>query len=592
MISLRRTFACLFLTGAFGAFLAPGLAAQTIIDACYIEKTGVLYMIDPGGTKPGSLPTACANPGKHITFSWVDGAGANHGALTGLSADDHPQYLLISGVRALTGALKAGGNKLTGLAAATASGDAVRIDEAVVDGDAAGGDLGGTFPNPTVIAIQGNAVNAVAPTDGQLLGWDAATSSWKPMNAQMVISDHSNLSGLTGDDHPQYLLANGVRAGSFAVTGSGAIPIEGRGDRMMWYGDKAAFRAGSFLSDEANDVNVGRYSVAMGREATAQGRASIAMGDNSVATGEASISLGSGSVAQGLYSTAIGHNSFALGFVSVGIGDQASSEHDHTFVYSDGSQPFFKSTAKEQFLVLARGGVGIGLNNPLPGGLSVNGIVESRAGGVKFPDGTTQTTATSFNTLTSLSLGCKANAVHGGSFVWAAECATGGTVSSSAGNQFTVMAVGGTRIISDALNFGGVAGSFTGVQLPQGAGAWSTLSARASKRDFRDEDGEATLSKIAGLSIQSWSYKAQDASTRHLGPVAEDFYAAFRLGEDEHRITTTDLDGVNMLAIQALEKRTAVLRQEVAVLQAENDELRQRMARLEALLASMMAPAR
>ena len=40
------------------------------------------------------------------------------------------------------------------------------------------------------------------------------------------------------------------------------------------------------------------------------------------------------------------------------------------------------------------------------------------------------------------------------------------------------------------------------------------------------------LERLAGLSIQSWSYKTED-SIRHIGPTAEDFYAAFGLGSDD-----------------------------------------------------------
>ena len=39
------------------------------------------------------------------------------------------------------------------------------------------------------------------------------------------------------------------------------------------------------------------------------------------------------------------------------------------------------------------GGVGIGVTDPAPGTLDVNGTIRARTGGVKFPDGTTQSTA-------------------------------------------------------------------------------------------------------------------------------------------------------------------------------------------------------
>jgi trimeric autotransporter adhesin len=78
---------------------------------------------------------------------------------------------------------------------------------------------------------------------------------------------------------------------------------------------------------------------------------------------------------------------------------------------------------------------------------------------------------------------------------------------------------------------------------------------------------------------------------RHVGPIAQDFYRAFGLGGTEEAISTVDLGGINMVAIQALERRTAELameldavREESAALRTYNQELERRLARLEALL--------
>lgn len=96
------------------------------------------------------------------------------------------------------------------------------------------------------------------------------------------------------------------------------------------------------------------------------------------------------------------------------------------------------------------------------------------------------------------------------------------------------------------------------------------------------------LQKLAALPIQSWSYRSQASSVRHLGPMAQDFYAAFGLGESDTTITTTDIGGVNMLAIQALEKRTRDLQEqlnakdrEIETLRRELDAVLQRLERVE-----------
>jgi hypothetical protein len=74
---------------------------------------------------------------------WINGGGGGgagvtaHSALTGLSANDHPQYLLITGVTAMTGNLAMGNHKITGLATPTLATDAVTkayVDSLTVSG--------------------------------------------------------------------------------------------------------------------------------------------------------------------------------------------------------------------------------------------------------------------------------------------------------------------------------------------------------------------------------------------------------------------------------------------------------------------------
>lgn len=62
----------------------------------------------------------------------ISGGGVtDHGALTGLTDDDHTQYLLVAGTRAMTGNLLMGTNKITGLAAGSGSGDALRYEQLI-----------------------------------------------------------------------------------------------------------------------------------------------------------------------------------------------------------------------------------------------------------------------------------------------------------------------------------------------------------------------------------------------------------------------------------------------------------------------------
>ena len=81
------------------------------------------------------------------------------------------------------------------------------------------------------------------------------------------------------------------------------------------------------------------------------------------------------------------------------------------------------------------------------------------------------------------------------------------------------------------------------------------------------------LAKVAELPIQQWRFKAEDASVKHVGPMAQDFRAAFGLGEIPTAIATVDADGVALAAIQGLNQKLEETRAENAALKARLDKL-------------------
>lgn len=141
-----------------------------------------------------------------------------------------------------------------------------------------------------------------------------------------------------------------------------------------------------------------------------------------------------------------------------------------------------------------------------------------------------------------------------------------------------VRAAGGVRLRTRA-DLG------TGCDLPANSGVFTCTSDRNMKEDFRHVDGEALLAKVAKLPVESWRYKGEDRQVRHLGPVAQDFRAAFGLGTDDTSIGMLDIDGVNMAAIQALERRT----RELNAKRAELDALKVELAELKASVAQLKA---
>mgnify|MGYP001493035755 CR=1 FL=1 len=87
--------------------------------------------------------------------------------------------------------------------------------------------------------------------------------------------------------------------------------------------------------------------------------------------------------------------------------------------------------------------------------------------------------------------------------------------------------------------------------LPQGAGSWSHVSDKNLKINVTTIDSAKILGIVSELPISEWGYKGQDY-VRHIGPMAQDFYALFGLGNSDRLINSVDVDGVILASIQGL----------------------------------------
>ena len=179
----------------------------------------------------------------------------------------------------------------------------------------------------------------------------------------------------------------------------------------------------------------------------------------------------------------------------------------------------------------------------------------------------------------SFAAGCNAEAADDGAFVWADSL--GYLFSSSASNQFAVRATGGVRFVSSV----DASGTPTaGVSLAAGGGSWSSLSDLDSKENVVAVDPGQVLDRLAQLPITTWNYKSQAPAVRHIGPMAQDFFAAFGVGEDQRHITGVDADGVALAAVQGLNRK---LEANLAEKEAQILELRQALARLKQQLEQL-----
>jgi hypothetical protein len=121
---------------------------------------------------------------------------------------------------------------------------------------------------------------------------------------------------------------------------------------------------------------------------------------------------------------------------------------------------------------------------------------------------------------------------------------------STGANEFALRATGGVRLVTAIDAATGAPKS--GVNIAPGANAFGALSDRGAKENFAPVNALDILAKVAALPIESWNYKTQSPSIRHMGPMSADFYTAFAVGEDDMHISTIDADGVALAAIQGL----------------------------------------
>jgi hypothetical protein len=500
-------------------------------------------------------------------------------------------------------------------------------------------------------------------------------------------------------------------------TATPLAPLHVLGDVIVDRANKLDVRANQ-ISLGMNTLATGYSSAAMGDGATASGNTAVALGFNTVASGDNSFAAGAWAKAVGNTSVAIGGSVVANGDVSTAMGLDAKANHFGCFVWSDGSENDFGSSAEGQFLIRASGGVGVNKNNPATA-LDVNGTVTAAnfSGSLRLNDGDVFLRA---GTDQNHGLGWfgsgKTFAGHApdgpGLYGW-----SGGLLGTKTGTPKAVLTWGSSYVdiygnlgvtnsifadttsanngaLQPGLTFGGsgsgegiaskrTAGgnqfgldlytgysarlSITGsgnvgigtssptelldvegdvrvndhdlllrggsdrfhglgwygsgklfggqningpVLYGNGGGALGTISgttnwslrwyttgnvdvrgtiSQGSDRDAKDNFASISpaevLEKVSALPLSTWKYKSEEAAIRHIGPMAQDFHAAFGVGPDDKHITTVDADGVALAAIQGLNQK---LEATVKAKDAEIESLKQRLDALEELLTQAM----
>jgi len=227
----------------------------------------------------------------------------------------------------------------------------------------------------------------------------------------------------------------------------------------------------------------------------------------------------------------------------------------------------FENTASIDFSTVAggRNNIASGLYSTIAGGASntASGLYSTVAGG----QGNVASGIGSF------AAGQFANANVNGCFAFGDNSTSNVVSCGVTPNQFVARAVGGVYFLTG----GNSDLTYTGAALHPGATAWTVYSDRNGKNNILAIKPREVLRKLASIPIATWSWKHQDASIRHMGPMAQDFHAAFGLGETEKGISTVDADGVAFAAIQGLHQMMEEKNREIA-------QLRRKLQAIEAKL--------
>jgi hypothetical protein len=404
------------------------------------------------------------------------------------------------------------------------------------------GGLGNSSWGKFSVVSGGENNAAVADSDTIGGGWGNRTFGLGGCTVSGGGNNHVGIEGVPGQP-----ASYGTISGGNANSVSGISSTVG-GGTLNWASADAAVVAGGY-NNTASGTNSaivgGGANRALGDSAVvAGGYGNTASGKNSaIAGGAANQATGDSAVVAG------GSNNRATAADSTiagGGNNQASSQES---TVSGGANNLAANIG-----AVVGGGIGnnaLGTNSCVPGGYGNHAVGDA-----------------------SFAAGNRAQAYGLGSFAWSDGLPF--DFPAYAWNSFNVRATGGVYLWTGVDGSGQVN---IGAQLPPGSGTWLYLSDRNGKGNFATVDGKAVLEKLASLPIQTWNYKTEANTPRHIGPMAQDFYAAFGVGPDDKHIATVDADGVALAAIQGLNQKLEETR-------AVNAELKQRLERLEQLISA------
>ena len=487
------------------------------------------------------------------------------------------------------------------------------------------------------------AVNFLGTTDDKPLVFRVGGTPGLRLLVGAAFSGDRGINVLAGDSGNT--IAEGLGVVGATVAGGGFPGSPNRAEALGATvggggGNTAAGIASTISGGSLNRAGGFVSTVGGGTENTSSGEvATVAGGRKNQASGEgASIPGGIENIADGFASTAAGgQRNTASGARSFAAGLGAKALHTGSFVWADSQGADFESQSFNQFSVRASGGVRLVTGGA---GLTLDGAAVVTT--TSLATLSAQFSAVGIGTATTdrpLTLRSEGD-LNGGEWLslrstdditrWHLNHASGGINfaesgiadyrffiapggnlgigTGTPGARLHVMKPGTSQVglfVGDRSPFG-IAGLETDFDADSVTHLWcaergtrvfsviggdvtcvavNITSDRNAKKGFRPVNPTEVLDKVTRLPISEWQYKSKEG-IRHLGPMAQDVYAAFALGDDDRHIATVDADGIALAAIQGLNHK---LEERLRNQEQELEALRRSVADLKSLVQSLAA---
>lgn len=521
------------------------------------------------GTGMNASVTAAIYNGSVVTLS-VGNPGSSYATNTTLTIEPPPSnaYQIFSGVNYFNGVntMTNANNVFAGNGAGLTNLNAWRLDGNT--GIGTNQFIGTTDTNQFQIRVRNEPVYSAVFDEGYTAGIEAPKiTQGHPKNQIGANSGGAVIAGGGSLNYPNTIAAFADH--SFIGSGQKNSIGQSSGGSFIGGGFNNTIESNCFDAVIASG-NGNKIEAGSSRSAILGGTANIITSNST----RAAIIGGQGNIVSNDFAViAGGYNNRASGLYSFAAGWGALADDYGAIVFSTPGEPsYFDSTTSNEIAFRAVGGMRI---------KTVNGRMTIAADGKTAINSTNSQYTVEVGSTNQFSMRVTGNSTAG---TWVSikndsvspernwGLIVAGTANGEGSGTFFIrdQTAGATRMVVKTNGFVGIGTTNPTNLLHVGGTMQATLVIQSSDRNAKENiqpvNPDEILAKVVTLPISTWTLKEEPNGT-HIGPMAQDFHAAFGFGNSDTAIATVDADGVALAAIQALVKENAELRRRIEALE-------------------------